>query len=75
EAHALAVAGPLPGSRIVCTTVGRGQAAEALSEEGVLYALQRLSETEQRLRLAREPRILLEVALVRLAPGSPFSGR
>jgi 16S rRNA G1207 methylase RsmC len=31
EAHALAVAASLPGSRIVCTTIGRGQAAEALA--------------------------------------------
>lgn len=33
EAHALAVAAGLPGSRIVCTTVGRGQAAEALARQ------------------------------------------
>jgi 16S rRNA G1207 methylase RsmC len=31
EAHALAVAAELPGSRIVCTTLGRGQAAETLA--------------------------------------------
>lgn len=31
EAHALAVAASLPGSRIVCTSVGRGQAAESLA--------------------------------------------
>ena len=31
EAHALAVAATLPGSRIACTTLGRGQAAEALA--------------------------------------------
>jgi len=31
EAHALAVAAALPGRRIVCTTVGRGQAAEMLA--------------------------------------------
>ena len=33
EAHALAVARTLPGSRIVCTTVGRAQAAHALAVE------------------------------------------
>ena len=33
EAHALAVAGPLPASRIVCTTAGRGQAAETLARQ------------------------------------------
>lgn len=33
EAHALAVARTLPGERIVCTTVGRGQAAHALAVE------------------------------------------
>lgn len=33
EAHALAVARELPGSRIVCTTTGRGQAAHALAVE------------------------------------------
>jgi 16S rRNA (guanine1207-N2)-methyltransferase len=33
EAHALAVAATLPGGRIVCTTVGRGQAAEALARQ------------------------------------------
>jgi 16S rRNA G1207 methylase RsmC len=31
EAHALAVTAALPGSRIVCTTIGRGQAAETLA--------------------------------------------
>lgn len=31
EAHALEVARTLPGDRIVCTTVGRGQAAHALA--------------------------------------------
>jgi len=31
EAHALAVAASLPGGRIVCTTIGRGQAAEELA--------------------------------------------
>ncbi len=31
ESHALAVAAGLPGSRIVCTTIGRGQAADALA--------------------------------------------
>lgn len=31
EAHALAIASGLPGSRIVCTTVGRAQAAQALA--------------------------------------------
>jgi 16S rRNA (guanine1207-N2)-methyltransferase len=33
EDHALAVARTLPGDRIVCTTVGRGQAAHALACE------------------------------------------
>lgn len=33
EAHALDVARGLPGSRIVCTTAGRGQAAHALATE------------------------------------------
>jgi len=33
EAHALAVAHGLPGSRIVCTTTGRAQAAHALAVE------------------------------------------
>lgn len=33
EAHALAVARNLPGSRIVCTTTGRAQAAHALAVE------------------------------------------
>jgi len=33
EAHALAVARTLPGTRIVCTTTGRGQAAHALAAE------------------------------------------
>jgi 16S rRNA (guanine1207-N2)-methyltransferase len=33
EAHALEVARGLPGSRIVCTTAGRGQAAHALAVE------------------------------------------
>jgi 16S rRNA (guanine1207-N2)-methyltransferase len=33
EAHALNVARSLPGERIVCTTVGRGQAAHALAAE------------------------------------------
>jgi 16S rRNA G1207 methylase RsmC len=33
EAHALEVARGLPGSRIVCTSVGRGQAAHALAVE------------------------------------------
>ncbi|MFM8890009.1 MAG: class I SAM-dependent methyltransferase [Planctomycetia bacterium] len=33
EAHALDVARNLPGSRIVCTTVGRGQAARTLAHE------------------------------------------
>jgi 16S rRNA G1207 methylase RsmC len=33
EAHALNVARTLPGERIVCTTVGRGQAAHALAAE------------------------------------------
>ena len=33
EAHALAVARTQPGERIVCTTVGRGQAAHALAVE------------------------------------------
>jgi 16S rRNA G1207 methylase RsmC len=31
EAHALAIAATLPGGRIACTTIGRGQAAEALA--------------------------------------------
>jgi len=33
EAHALAVARTIAGSRIVCTTIGRGQAAHALAVE------------------------------------------
>lgn len=33
EAHALAVARTIPAERIVCTTVGRGQAAHALAAE------------------------------------------
>ena len=33
EAHALEVARTLPGSRVVCTTAGRGQAAHALATE------------------------------------------
>lgn len=32
EAHALEVAATLPGTRIVCTSTGRGQAARALAE-------------------------------------------
>jgi len=41
--------------------------AEALSAEGLLLALAYLVEAEQKLKLAREPRVLLEVVLVRLA--------
>ena len=33
EAHALEVARGLPGTRIICTTAGRGQAARALAAE------------------------------------------
>ncbi len=43
------------------------RAAAALSEEALLYALQLLAEVEQKLRVAREPRVLVEVSLVRLA--------
>jgi DNA polymerase III subunit gamma/tau len=41
-------------------------AAQALSEEGLLYGLALLQESELRMRTAREPRVTLEVALVRL---------
>lgn len=44
-----------------------GRVAQALGEEALLYALQLLADVEQKLRIAREPRVLLEVALVRLA--------
>lgn len=43
------------------------EVAEALSAEGLLLALAYLVEAEQKLKLAREPRVLLEVVLVRLA--------
>ena len=33
EAHAIAIASGLPGDRIVCTTAGRGQAAQVLAAE------------------------------------------
>ncbi|MBI3723940.1 DNA polymerase III subunit gamma/tau [bacterium] len=42
-------------------------AAEALSEEALLYALQLLHEAQTTMKEAREPRIVLELALVRLA--------
>jgi len=42
-------------------------AAEALSEEGVLYILQLLEDASQKIRTAREPRIVVETCLVRLA--------
>lgn len=41
--------------------------SEALSEEGILLGLQLLADTEQKLRIAKQPRVLLEVCLVRLA--------
>ncbi|MCA8925519.1 MAG: DNA polymerase III subunit gamma/tau, partial [Planctomycetes bacterium] len=44
--------------------------AERLSLEGLLFCLQLLEETSQRLRLAREPRVVLEVTLARLARAS-----
>ena len=43
------------------------QLAEALSPEALLLGLSLLADAEQKLRLAREPRVLLEVCLVRLA--------
>ncbi|MBL4845124.1 MAG: DNA polymerase III subunit gamma/tau, partial [Planctomycetes bacterium] len=43
------------------------EVAQALSSEGLLLALAYLVEAEQKLKLAREPRVLLEVVLVRLA--------
>jgi DNA polymerase III subunit gamma/tau len=43
------------------------EVSEALSAEGLLLALAYLVEAEQKLKLAREPRVLLEVVLVRLA--------
>ena len=43
------------------------EVADALSAEGLLLALSYLVEAEQKLKLAREPRVLLEVVLVRLA--------
>jgi DNA polymerase-3 subunit gamma/tau len=42
-------------------------AAEALSEEAVLFSLQLLEEAGQKLRTARESRVVVEVTLVRLA--------
>lgn len=41
--------------------------AAAWSEDALLYALQLLQEAELNMRQAREPRLLVEVALVRLA--------
>ncbi|MEZ6186065.1 MAG: DNA polymerase III subunit gamma/tau [Planctomycetota bacterium] len=41
--------------------------AEGLALEALLLCLQLLEETSQRLRLAREPRVVLEVTLARLA--------
>jgi DNA polymerase-3 subunit gamma/tau len=42
-------------------------AASALSEEGVLYALQLLQEAQIKMRDVRDPRLVLELVLVRLA--------
>jgi DNA polymerase-3 subunit gamma/tau len=41
--------------------------SDALSEEGLLYALQLLQDAQTKMRDAREPRLLLELVLVRLA--------
>ena len=42
-------------------------AAEALSEESLLYALQLLQEAQMNMREVRDPRLTLELVLVRLA--------
>lgn len=44
-----------------------GPVAAALSEDAILYALTILQDAEVKMRTAREPRVVLEVCLVRMA--------